>query len=155
MPNTIPRASGRPASESVLEADRSQPGRFELAGLCGGETPGPPFELNKAQFVQPEEPLQRLIDVAGETDAVDFIVVDEQERRTAGLDLPLLLTGDIRQFNRARPRPVRIEPAHSDVPAKAGPWPIARARQWRAERKMEKFGSGFLADRGLLQTPTS
>jgi len=35
--------------------------------------------LKEAQFVHAEEPLQRLIDVAGETDAVDFIVVDEQE----------------------------------------------------------------------------
>ena len=35
-------------------------------------------ERLSAQFVHPEDPLQRLIEVAGQTDAVDFVVVDEQ-----------------------------------------------------------------------------
>ena len=32
-----------------------------------------------AHFVQPDDPLQTLIEVAGETDAVDFVVVDERD----------------------------------------------------------------------------
>jgi len=36
-------------------------------------------EQQKAQLVYPEDPLQKLIDVAGQTDAVDFVVVDEKE----------------------------------------------------------------------------
>ncbi len=32
-----------------------------------------------APFVLPDDPLQRLIDIAAETDAVDFVVVDDQE----------------------------------------------------------------------------
>ncbi|MGB2987611.1 MAG: chloride channel protein [Phycisphaerae bacterium] len=36
-------------------------------------------ERQAAQSVHPEDPLQTLIDVAGETDAVDFVVVDEHD----------------------------------------------------------------------------
>ncbi len=36
-------------------------------------------EYQAAQFVQPHEPLQTLIDLAGETDASDFVVVDDQQ----------------------------------------------------------------------------
>jgi len=35
-------------------------------------------ECKTAQFVHPEDPLQRVIDMAGETGAVDFVVVDER-----------------------------------------------------------------------------
>ncbi|MCH7883632.1 MAG: chloride channel protein [Planctomycetes bacterium] len=35
-------------------------------------------ERRPAPFVHPEDPLQSLIDVAGQTDATDFVVVDEQ-----------------------------------------------------------------------------
>ena len=35
-------------------------------------------ERQKAPFVHPEDPLQKLIDLAGQTEAVDFVVIDEQ-----------------------------------------------------------------------------
>ena len=55
VPNTIPRASGGPASESALEGDTSQPRLFELAGLRDGETPGWSFELNGARQPRHED----------------------------------------------------------------------------------------------------
>ncbi len=47
-------------------------------------------ERQQAQRVHPEDPLQRLIDLAGETGAVDFVVVDEEgayQGMVAGQDL--------------------------------------------------------------------
>jgi CIC family chloride channel protein len=35
-------------------------------------------EHQRAPFVYPEDPLQKLIDLAGQTEAVDFVVIDEQ-----------------------------------------------------------------------------
>ncbi|MCH7700865.1 MAG: chloride channel protein [Planctomycetes bacterium] len=64
--------------------------------------------LVRVPIVRPDDPLQRLLDLAGDTDAVDFVVVDEDETyqglvtsddiRTALLQpeaVPLLLVGEL------------------------------------------------------------
>ncbi len=77
--------------------------------------------LVKTQFVQPDDPLQKLIDLAGTSESPDFVVVDDQgeylgmvtaqDIRTALLQpeaVPLLLVGEL-----LRPEVPKVSPHES------------------------------------------